>query len=67
MTVANDITAEPKDSPTLTPRRFLNNDNFGYFSIPFEKFREDALSEWTSTLTLLGVWSKANVLRSLSD
>ncbi len=26
----------------------------GYFSIPFEKFREDALSEWTSALTLLG-------------
>jgi hypothetical protein len=45
------------ESPQLSGRRnnlFPSNDNFGFFSIPFEKFREDALSEWTSALTLLG-------------
>lgn len=41
--------------PMLSTRSpsFLRSESLGFFSVPFEKFREDAVSELTGALTLL--------------
>lgn len=42
------------DSTGSTPNGGLNSHGAGYFSIPFERFVKDELSDFASGFTLLG-------------